>query len=99
MAPSSWATATMAGRSATSSIGLVGDSAQSRSAPRSAAVTAAGSLISTRRAGLRPEPGGAGQCGGESRGVTYIAPPYGHPAGLREVLEDHSGAVVGVRRR
>ena len=54
IAPSSWAAAMMAGRSATSSIGLVGDSAQSRSAPRSAAVTAAVSLMSTRRTVIRP---------------------------------------------
>ncbi len=47
--PAARAAASTAGRSATSSIGLVGDSARNRSAPSSAATTASVSAMSTYR--------------------------------------------------
>ena len=49
--------------------------------------------------GLRPEQVRPLQGRGDGRGVTDVDPPYGHPPGGGEVLQDHPGAVVGVGRR
>ena len=53
-APTPWAASKRRGRFATSSIGLVGDSAHRTSAPSNAAITAGVSLMSTRRSTARP---------------------------------------------
>jgi hypothetical protein len=53
-APTSWAASKRRGRSATSSIGLVGDSAHRTSAPSNATTTASVSLMSTLRRTARP---------------------------------------------
>ncbi len=61
-APAAWAAAAIAGMSATSSAGLVGDSTHTSAAPSQAATTAAVSSRSTSRLTARPRDSRSASC-------------------------------------
>ena len=60
--PAAWPAATTAGRSTTSSAGLVGDSSHSSAASWQASAIASGSVTSTSAAAIRPRDSRSASC-------------------------------------